>query len=96
MGCQRFDGVEECELCVRAMYHRGGDGLAEGCHRARRKSFEHPIQGQDLIPVRVLRARRLGMQRRNGRLHLIGAEREAGEAVGDESDAFVDCGVVPA
>ena len=75
---------EEVEAGLRAVDHRYGDRLVQGDHRVWRDIREQLVQDDDLAPVRVLGAGRFVVDRGDRRLHLVRAERRAGQGVGDE------------
>ena len=55
-------------------HHRDRDGVVERDHRVRRDALEQLVQGEDLRPVGVLGARRLGVHRGDRRLQLVRPE----------------------
>jgi hypothetical protein len=61
---------QQIESRLRASHHRECDGVVERDHRIGRDAFEQLVQGENLWPVGVLWARRLPVDRRDGRLEL--------------------------
>jgi hypothetical protein len=51
------------------------DGTVQRHHRVRRDPFQQLVESQDLRPVGVLGARRLGMDRSDGGLQLVRPDR---------------------
>ncbi len=69
-----------------AMDHGHGDDAVEGDYRSGRDAVQEFVQSEDLPPVGVLGAGRLVVHGGDRRLQLIGAERRAGQRLGDQAD----------
>jgi hypothetical protein len=91
------DAVDQREPGLRAARHRDRHGAVELDDRAGRHPRELAVQGGDLPPVGVLGARRLGVQRGDGRLQRVRARRplEAQRAL-DQRERLGDHPGVPA
>ena len=80
--------AEQVQPGLRAVDHRHRDGAVERDHRVRRDPLEQLVEREDLRPVGVLGARRLGVHGGDRRLELVRAERRRASALGDQRDAL--------
>jgi hypothetical protein len=77
------------------VHHRDGDDAVEGDHRAGRDPVQQPVQPEDLPPVGALGSDRLVVQGGDRGLQLVGADRRAGQRLGDQGDLLGDGPRVP-
>jgi hypothetical protein len=89
------EGAEHGEPSAWSVHHRDRQCTIQRDHRPGRHALEHLVEGEDLRPVRVLRARRLVVNGRYRRLHLVGTDRRSAQGAGNERDPLADLADVP-
>lgn len=91
----RVQAAEQVKAGLRAVHHGGRHDHVEPYHARRLDAFKHPVQGQDLPPVRVVGAGGFGMDSRDRGLKLVRPERRGGERVRNQRGALLDGRRVP-
>src|SRR3954447_17405897 len=92
IGVQR---LKQLQPLLRSLHHRGGDRAVERLHRVVGHPLQQAVQGENLRPVRILRARRLVVHGGDGGLELVCAHRPSRERGRDERDPLRDQPLVP-
>src|SRR3989442_8608263 len=86
---------QQSEAGLRSLHHRNRDGAVERDHWIGGCALEQLVEGEDLWPVGVSRARRFGVERGDRRLQLIRPELCSRQRVGDEREAVLYVRRVP-
>ena len=87
--------VEQFQTLLWAVHHRRGDGAIQQDHRIVGHAGEEIVEGENLRPIGVFGARRFVVDRGNGCLQLVGADRPLGKRSGKNGYALGDRGAIP-